>query len=572
MSSTITADTYEQRLRQSGLIKKQHLGDLMQKLRARMPGRQLDGEIVAKCLMKADLLTPWQHSLLIKGYTKGFFIGKYKLLDHLGTGGMSRVYLAEHLLMRRRVALKVLNQELTESSSYLARFYRESQATAQLDHPNIVRVFDVGSEGNLHFMVMEYMQGRTLQEIVDKEGPLDYNTAATYIYQASMGLYAAHEQGLIHRDMKPGNLMIGSKGEVKLLDFGMVRLTEDEMTSITLKHNESMLGTADYLSPEQAVDSHNVDARADIYSLGCTMYFLLTGHPPFSEGSMALRLMKHQTEPPPPISNDRPDVPEALVKICDHTMEKAAEDRYQSAGEIAKDLRAWLMEQGTFLHSSEDTIDQLSKGPTIIEGEESVTSDNGKEKLKYVHWKYREYEQALLESKPELPEAVGELVRRFPGNEKVGIVLVRLMQKAAEIENVTKPPQRKIDKKTLSEIIAGLGKIDAVPMTQSLQRIILGHVFQGPSDPYASEFAIEALADYPNEDRERFLVSLLIGAESARPQGRGNFTASELRVKVASVLRERDLSDHLRRELQSKLNSTSLPHEARSLIERILDI
>ncbi|MEK6235171.1 MAG: serine/threonine protein kinase, partial [Planctomycetales bacterium] len=432
----------------------------------------------------------------MKGFTKGFFVGKYKLLDHLGTGGMSQVYLGEHTLMRRRVALKILNQELTESSSYLTRFYRESQATAQLDHPNIVRTFDVDCEGKLHYMVMEYMKGPCLQSLIeDAEEYLEFETVADHVHQACEGLQHAHDAGLIHRDIKPGNLMLTPGKIVKLLDFGMVRLTQDEMSSITIKHNESMLGTADYLSPEQALDSHHVDLRTDIYSMGCTFYYLMTGHPPFNEGSMALRLMMHQTEEPPAISVDRPDVPEELVKICSRMMAKKAEDRFQTAGEASAALQGWLARQGfgggdgsvfsavQAQTGEEDTLDGTvnrtmvtnetatymiddsaesqikvscgSCGALVWVPVRSMTSDlncpgcskplaasSGSNKPpaaedsnEFKDWKYQEFETAMLEEDSQFFPALRSLSDRFPDNEKVAKVLARLLTRAAAVEN-----------------------------------------------------------------------------------------------------------------------------------------
>ena len=272
--------------------------------------------------MERKLLTRWQCDRLKEGRHKGFILGKYKLLGLLGTGGMSSVYLAEHMLMQRRVAIKVLPRSRVDDSSYLARFRREAQAVAALDHRNIVRAYDIDNEGNTHYLVMEHVDGRDLNTIIKNDGPLDYDVAAEYIRQAAEGLEHAHGANLIHRDVKPANLLIDPRGMVKILDMGLARFTDEQQTSLTRLHDENVLGTADYLAPEQAKDSHSADHRADIYSLGCTLYYLLTGRPPFNEGTLAQRIAKHQTQSPPSIYEFRSDAPQPLVDVCVRMMAK----------------------------------------------------------------------------------------------------------------------------------------------------------------------------------------------------------------------------------------------------------
>ena len=189
---------------------------------------------------------------------------------------------------------------------------------------------------------MEYVEGRDLQQIVKAEGPLDYIPAADYIRQAADGLAHAHEAGLIHRDVKPANLLVDRKDVVKVLDLGLARFVEEDQASLTVAYDENVLGTADYLAPEQAIDSHGVDSRADIYSLGCTMYFLLTGRPPFPEGTLPQRLMQHQRQMPADIREFRPDVPIELVDICMKMIAKHPEERYQTMSDVSQSLKSWL--------------------------------------------------------------------------------------------------------------------------------------------------------------------------------------------------------------------------------------
>src|SRR4029450_5696071 len=217
---------------------------------------------------------------------KRFTIGKYKVLEKLGAGGMGQVFLCEHKLMRRRVAVKVLPTAKAEDPSSLARFYREAKAIAAVDHPNIVRAYDIDQDENLHFLVMEYVDGTNLQDLVKKVGPLDPSRACHYIYGAAVGLQHAHEIGLVHRDIKPGNILVDRAGVVKILDMGLARFFNDEEDILTKKYDENVLGTADYLAPEQALESHTVDIRADIYSLGATFYYLLTGSPPLPPAAL----------------------------------------------------------------------------------------------------------------------------------------------------------------------------------------------------------------------------------------------------------------------------------------------
>ena len=219
-----------------------------------------DAESLGEYFVEKDLVSRWQCDQLLKGKHKGFFLGKYKLLRHLGTGGMSSVYLAEHVVMQTKRAIKVLPSKRVNDSSYLDRFLREARAAAQLDHKNVIRAYDVDCEGKIHYIIMEYVQGQDLQQIVRNDGPLDYERAADFTYQAAQGLAHAHAVGLIHRDIKPANFLVDNNDTVKLLDLGLARFTEDEKASLTVAHDENVLGTADYLAPEQALDSHNVDS------------------------------------------------------------------------------------------------------------------------------------------------------------------------------------------------------------------------------------------------------------------------------------------------------------------------
>lgn len=309
----------------------------MQKLLKEFESRRADLDTPQKMadeLVAREVLTNWQASKLLQGKFKGFLLGSYRILKPLGKGGMGTVFLAEHRMMRRRCAIKVLPAKRSkDESSTLERFYREAQAVAALDHANIVRAYDVAhavqDKVEIHYLVMEHVDGKDLQTRVEDLGTLEYHEAADLIRQAAQGLAHAHESGLVHRDVKPANLLRDSKGIVKVLDLGLARFFDDsEEASLTNEYGDKVLGTADYLAPEQALDCHGVDARADIYGLGQTFYFLLTGHPPFPEGSVAQRLLAHQMRSPEPIRNERPDAPPVLLAIIDKMTAKKADDRY----------------------------------------------------------------------------------------------------------------------------------------------------------------------------------------------------------------------------------------------------
>lgn len=301
---------------------------------------------VASLLVREGHITFFQAKQLKLGRYKQFTIGsKYRLLELIGAGGMGAVYLCEHTLMRRLVALKVLPVEKLEDASNKERFYREARAVAALDHPNIVRAYDIDTYQKLHFLVMEYVDGTSLQEVVaryilDKK-TFDPIRAAHYTAQSAIGMQHAHELGMVHRDIKPGNLLLDRSGVIKVLDMGLARFFNKQQDSVTEKYDHNcVLGTADYLAPEQAV-SNMVDIRADIYALGGTLYFMLTGQTPFPDGTIAAKLVAHQTREPRPVESFRSDVPEGLLAVLRKMMAKSPDDRYQKPIEVADALAEW---------------------------------------------------------------------------------------------------------------------------------------------------------------------------------------------------------------------------------------
>src|ERR1700733_11024872 len=278
MAECLTDQNFLACVRQSNLCEPPALDSYLNKLR-HLNALPQDSLGLARRLVVDGLLTKYQAEQLLMGRWKNFVIkGKYKVLERLSAGSMSNVFICEHILMKRVVALKMLPEEQSEDTAAVARFHREARASAKLRHQNVVTVYDVDSAGKHHFLVAEYIDGSDLERVVKVSGPMPYLRAANYIRQAAEGLQHAHEMGMVHRDIKPGNLLLDRRGTVKLLDLGLARLFQDETDGLTkMADGHLMLGTLDYLAPEQAIDSHSVDIRADIYGLGATFYFLLAG-------------------------------------------------------------------------------------------------------------------------------------------------------------------------------------------------------------------------------------------------------------------------------------------------------
>jgi tRNA A-37 threonylcarbamoyl transferase component Bud32 len=294
-------------------------------------------------LVRDGVLTNFQSEQFMLGKWRGFTIGKFKLLERVGVGGMGQVFLCEHMFMRKRVAVKVLPPAKADQPAALGRFYREARAAGSLDHPNIVRTHDIDQDGNLHFIVMDYVDGPNLLDVVKKFGPMDLRRAVHYVRQAALGLDYAFRNHLIHRDIKPGNILIDRKGTAKILHMGLARFLNDAADQLTMKYDDKVvLGTADYVAPEQVANSHSVDIRADVYALGATLYFLLAGHPPFPVGTVSQKLLWHRTKDPAPIRQLRPEVPDALAVIVGKMMSKDPKARYQTPGQVAAELEQFV--------------------------------------------------------------------------------------------------------------------------------------------------------------------------------------------------------------------------------------
>jgi serine/threonine protein kinase/WD40 repeat protein len=316
--------------------------DQIAQIQTHLGGRTNDFEAVLKELLERKWLTPFQVEMIRAGDIADLVLASWVLLERLGEGGMGQVYKARHRNLKRDDAIKVIRPECLTSRESIDRFYQEAQAVAALRHPNIVVAYDANEDRQRIYFAMEYVPGIDLARLVRQRGPLPVNEACDYARQAALGLQHAYEVGMIHRDIKPANLLRSEKGEVKILDLGLARLhdksgkqgeDEDRLTQQGM-----MMGTPDYMAPEQAENSRDVDIRADIYSLGCTLYQLLAGQPPFAGGGIGEKLRRHYCEPPTPLMHARPDVPPALWAIVARMLAKRADQRFQTPGEVAAAL------------------------------------------------------------------------------------------------------------------------------------------------------------------------------------------------------------------------------------------
>lgn len=296
----------------------------------------------AQILVTEKVLTRYQGERLLSGRTRGFFIHDYKVLEILGFGGMGSLYLAEDVETAAPVALKVLNEKCRNDTGMLTRLKLEANAGKRLQHPHVVRTINYDDTGAICYIAMEFIKGISLLELVLlKQRSLPTPQVCDVIYQAALGLENAHQAKIVHRDLKPENLIIDAEGFVKVLDFGLALLEDNPEAefSLSMIFGHGCVGTPDYIAPEQSKDGQSVDARADIYSLGCTMYFLLTGKLPFPKGTASQKIKAHREQTPRPIAEIAPNVPEEVVAIVEKTMAKQPEERFQSMSELAASLK-----------------------------------------------------------------------------------------------------------------------------------------------------------------------------------------------------------------------------------------
>ncbi len=330
-------------LTELGLVPEQEIRDLLTRLPVEQQPK--DGCALLEVLSRRGRLTKYQADALRDRPPQPVLLSNYLLLELLGAGGMGRVFKALHQRMERYVALKVLHEKAIDSPDAIERFHREVKAAARLHHPNIVAAYDADEDHGMHFLVMEYVEGRDLAKLVEK-GPLTLGKAVRHIAEAARALEYAHGEGVVHRDIKPANLLVNTKGSVKVLDMGIARIvaTEAGQAATQLTHTGSILGTVDYLAPEQASDSNRADHRADIYSLGCTLYYILTGSPPHPGKNAIEKIFAHRDRDIQPLQQLRPDAPAELENLIRRMTARLPQNRIASMGEVAEILEA-LSEQ-----------------------------------------------------------------------------------------------------------------------------------------------------------------------------------------------------------------------------------
>jgi serine/threonine-protein kinase len=291
---------------------------------------------LARELIKRGWLTPHQANQVARGRSAELVLGSYLILGPLGSGGMGQVVRARHRFLHQDRALKIIRPDRSDGPDTVQRFEREVQLLARLRHPHIVQAHDAGHIGDVWFLAMELLEGCDLDQLVQQRGPLPVAEACAYVRQAALGLHHAHQQGLVHRDIKPSNLFLTAEG-IKVLDLGLARPQKlaDALTAADLTRANTVMGTPDYLAPEQALDPRKADARTDLYSLGCTFYYLLTGRPPFPDGSLAQKLLWHQNAEPQPVESWRPDAPPVVAELVHQMLAKKSEDRPATALAVA---------------------------------------------------------------------------------------------------------------------------------------------------------------------------------------------------------------------------------------------
>jgi len=331
-----------------------------------------DPATTSDALQTAGVLTPYQARKVRGGRTGELLFGPFLVLDKIGEGGMGKVYKAVHIPDRHVIALKVVRPQLMTNRVVLRRYKREAAAAAALDHTNIVSLYDADEVNGRYYIAMEYVDGLDLSRMMKEYGSPptsglpQYQEAAEYIRQAAVGLSHAHDRGMVHRDIKPSNLLVygtralvgeTEKPTVKILDMGLVRgVIEEDASHSELTRDGTVVGTPDYMAPEQAKNSSTVDARADLYSLGCALYFLLKGQSPFPDGSPIDKLLRHQLDPPPEIRKFRTDIPVGLAAVIEKLLRKDPADRYQTAAEVARALIPYCPDQSGAVPADEPFV------------------------------------------------------------------------------------------------------------------------------------------------------------------------------------------------------------------------
>jgi len=345
--SNVAVSEFLERLTQSGALSPGEMKDVSETIQM---GHSRDIKQLAKSLVEQRILTEWQTRVLSGNEDGTISIGEYVILEHIGDGGMGRVYKARNRQTGDLVALKLLKPQVASDESAVRRFQREIETASRLQHPNIVATLDSGEQNGQQFLVMEFVDGHDLATLVRETAELPVQTAVDCILRSAKGLAYSHAEQIVHRDIKPSNLLLSHSGEIRVLDMGLARITstpENGETSPTqITRTGSIMGTVDFMAPEQAINPKTADGRADIYSLGCTLFYLLTGTKPFTGATVMEVLVAHRENPIPSLTSKRKDVPESLNAVYLKMVAKDPAQRYQSMQEVVRALESCLAEHG----------------------------------------------------------------------------------------------------------------------------------------------------------------------------------------------------------------------------------
>ncbi len=311
------------------------------------PEQQADSRHLADALVRAGKLSRFQANMLLRGMARGLIFGPYQILSQIGKGGMGTVFLARDSRSQGLVALKILSpRKAREEERMIARFHREMEISRKVDHPNLCKTFESGVLNQVLYLAMEFIPGKDLSKLVQDEGPIAVPRLARLMAGVASGLGHAHAQGLIHRDLKPGNIHVTPHDQAKLLDLGLALLEGEIVEDAQVVGGQGyIVGTMDYIAPEQTYDPTGVDGRADLYSLGCTLYFALSGRPPFPGGTSKEKIYRHRREEPTPLLRLRPDLPRGFITLITRLMVKNPVERISTAGEVEEQLLRWANEQ-----------------------------------------------------------------------------------------------------------------------------------------------------------------------------------------------------------------------------------
>ncbi len=379
---SITLEKFISQLDESGVISAVEITAFQQ---SQSPAAE-SAEELGKLLVKHKKVTKLQAQLVYQGKGDRLLLGNYLILDKIGAGGMGDVYLAEHRRMERQVALKTLPAAMTRDTQSMLRFHREVKAAAKLTHPNIVAAYDADEANGVHYFVMEYVEGIDLSAVVKKQGVLEVDVAVDYILQAAKGLEFAHNKGVIHRDIKPANLLLDNDGCVKILDMGLARIEDEahEIPATQLTQDGSVMGTVDYMAPEQAKDTHTADARSDIYSLGCSLYYLLTGESVYRGSTMVNRIMAHQNDPIPSLTGKHILISQDVDAVFQKMVAKKPEDRFQSMSEVIVAIDNCIQMKSSSTVATEPSDPELHKflqsqrmasSPTVVMSADAMKAE-----------------------------------------------------------------------------------------------------------------------------------------------------------------------------------------------------